>query len=100
MANFQKIKDIAKEKGIELRDIADQIGITATGLTLIMKNNSTNTKTIEAIARVLNVPVGVLFDESCNAQNDGVVLSHEVVAMLREKDERIKELTDTIIRMR
>ena len=64
MANFQKIKTIAKEKGISLGSISQQVGITPTGLSLVMRNNVTNTDTLEAIARVLGVSVSVFFDDA------------------------------------
>jgi len=63
MANLLKIKEIALEKNISLKDIANYVGITQTGLSKIMRENSTKTTTLEKIALKLKVPVSVFFEE-------------------------------------
>ncbi|KAA6338516.1 hypothetical protein EZS27_013491 [termite gut metagenome] len=62
MANFQLIRDLAEKRKITLREIADRVGISVDGIQKIMRKRSTSTKTIENIARILEVPVGIFFD--------------------------------------
>lgn len=64
MANFNIIRDLADTKNISLKDIANKIGISADGLQKIIRNGSTKTATIEEIARILEVPVGIFFDDN------------------------------------
>lgn len=104
MANFQKIKEIAKSKGITLAQLATQVGITAPGMTILIRENKSTTDTIEKIARKLQVPVGTFFDEDCLSKSN--TLPDEIAIIIEQqrkeiesKDARIKELTDTIIRM-
>jgi DNA-binding Xre family transcriptional regulator len=64
MANLLIIRDLSSDKKITLRDLANSINISEDGLQKIIKNGRTNTDTLEKIAEVLNVPVGVFFDET------------------------------------
>ena len=101
MANFQLIKTFAKQKGITLAELAEAIGITPAGLTLIIKSNSTNTTTIEKIAQTLGVRVGSFFDE----QQEEVSQNEDQNSLLAQKDaiiaqkDKIIEQKDQIILM-
>ena len=57
MYNLKLIKSIATSKNISLQSIADNVGITPTGLSKIIRTNSTSTKTLTKIANILDVPV-------------------------------------------
>ena len=57
MYNLKLIKSIANSKNISLQSIADNVGITPTGLSKIIRTNSTSTKTLTKIANILDVPV-------------------------------------------
>lgn len=99
MANFQLIKTIAKQKGITLAELSDAVGITPAGLSLIIKSNSTNTTTIEKIAQVLNVRVGVFFDpesekESAVADTNSLIAQKDEIIAQKDK---IIEQKDKII---
>ncbi|KAA6315354.1 hypothetical protein EZS27_034176 [termite gut metagenome] len=72
MANFQIIRDLAEKKKITLREIAFQTGISEGAMQKLIKNGSTNTKTLEDIARVLEVPVGVFFDDFNLSENHSI----------------------------
>lgn len=63
MANLVKIKDLANQKNITLKSIAEQIGMTQQGLHKIIRNGSTNTETLEKISTILGVSSSVFFDE-------------------------------------
>lgn len=53
MANFKKIKEIAKKRQITLAELCERVGITQVGLSKIMRDNATTTKTLEGICAVL-----------------------------------------------
>lgn len=63
MANFLLIRELCELKKITIRELASRIGKEGSSIQAIVRNGSTNTKTIEAIAKVLEVPVGVFFDD-------------------------------------
>lgn len=58
--NF-RIKEICREKGIMLKDLAGMIGITEVGLSKSLNGNP-NISRLEEIATALGVPVTELFD--------------------------------------
>jgi transcriptional regulator with XRE-family HTH domain len=100
MADFQIIRDLAEKKKITLREIADRIGIGEGAMQKLIKNGSTNTKTIEDIAKVLEVPVGVFFDDFNSSGNHSVtnhggaasIYGDANMKVLKNKDEN-REIT-------
>jgi transcriptional regulator with XRE-family HTH domain len=61
--NAQKIRDLCKKHRITLKELADKVGMTATGMQHILKFGATNTGTLERIARELGVHPGYFFDD-------------------------------------
>ena len=61
--NFLSISFHSPVLGLECEDTKSRIGKEDSSIQAIVRNGSTNTKTIEAIAKVLEVPVGVFFDD-------------------------------------
>ena len=59
--NF-RIKEICRDKGIMLKDLAGMIGITEVGLSKSLNGNP-NISRLEEIAAALGVPVTELFDK-------------------------------------
>ena len=55
MANFLLIRELCELKKITIRELASRIGKEDSSIQAIVRNGSTNTKTIEAIAKVLEV---------------------------------------------
>ncbi|KAA6348464.1 hypothetical protein EZS27_004064 [termite gut metagenome] len=72
MANFQLIRDLAEKKKITLHEIAIQIGISDDGIQKIIRKGSTTTKTLEDIAKVLEVPAGIFFGDFNLSGNNSV----------------------------
>lgn len=70
MANLLKIKDLAKQKGIPLKALAEQIGMKPEALSTMMRNGSTNTKTLEKIAEILSVSPSVFFENDSNKETE------------------------------
>jgi transcriptional regulator with XRE-family HTH domain len=61
--NTQKIRDLCKKHRIPLKELAEKIGLTATGMQHILRYGATNTGTLERIARELGVHPGYFFDD-------------------------------------
>jgi transcriptional regulator with XRE-family HTH domain len=64
MANLQKIKELANERNLSLHRLANELNMATSTLSAMIKSGSTSTKTLEAIAAVLGVPVSVFFDDT------------------------------------
>ena len=62
MANLLRIKELAKEKNIAIKDLAEKVGITPQALSKLMRLGSTNTDTLERIASLLGVSAAVFFE--------------------------------------
>lgn len=62
MANLFIIRDLAKNKNITLKKVAELLGMTPVGLQKLMERNSTSTETIEKLAEILDVQAGIFFD--------------------------------------
>ena len=56
-----RIKEICKEKGITLEDLAKRLGILRTSLSQALSRNSFSTDKLGDIANALNVPIWQLF---------------------------------------
>ena len=56
-----RIKEICKEKGITLEDLAKRLGILRTSLSQALSRNSFSTDKLSDIATALNVPIWQLF---------------------------------------
>lgn len=124
MANLQKIKVLAKNRGTTINDLAKQLGMTPQAIHLMVRENSTKTDTLERIARMFEVPISLFFDETMDGgkiQNAGTennqssrdnntginMAEHDELIKLREevkylkkilsdKDERIADLKERI----
>lgn len=62
-----RIKDVAKEKGIALKDVADRMGISAIGLSQHINGNP-SIEVLQRIADALEVHISDLFerpDDNC-----------------------------------
>jgi transcriptional regulator with XRE-family HTH domain len=66
MANYNIIREICKEKGVTLKQLAESINFSETGLQKIIKGESTKVKTLEDIARALSIPIALFFQEDPN----------------------------------
>lgn len=72
MANFKIIRELCEQKKITIRELASRVGIKENAVHKIIQNGSTNTKTIEEIAKVFDVSVGIFFENSNNFLNENV----------------------------
>ena len=105
MANLQKIKTIAKSKGITMAELAAEVGLTPTGLGLIIKSNKTMTDKLEEIARVLEVRVSTFFDEDELTAANNAAEQSKLLSLLMQKDaiiaqkDKIIEQKDEVIQI-
>jgi transcriptional regulator with XRE-family HTH domain len=82
-----RVKEICKEKGVLMVDLASQLGIARVNLTKAINGNPT-IETLEKIATALNVPVVELFQRpasgniTCPSCGSQIKLSVETVVQL------------------
>jgi len=101
-----KIRQLCKERRISLKELAEGINITQTGLQGILKNNSTSLDKLIEIVEFFKVPVGTFFDEpeapigngvnmtaTGNNNKQSVALNdcHHKVALLEKEIEGLKK---------
>lgn len=87
-----RIKDICREQGVMLKDLAKQLGLTEVGLSKSINGNPTIGR-LEEIANALGVPVAELFDKSSDevvgavriGDSTHVINSKEDIKKLAEK---------------
>lgn len=63
MANLHIIRSLCERRKMTIRELAQRIDRDESSIQSAIRRGSTNTGTIEAIAKALEVPVGVFFDE-------------------------------------
>ncbi len=63
MVNLLKIKELAKEKNISLKQLADMVELSEQGLHRLLRQNSTTIDTLERISAILEVSPVVFFDD-------------------------------------
>jgi len=71
--NYSKIKSIAEEKKISIRELCKNAGLTEQGYYNNIKTNSMKVETLEKIAEALRVPVHLFFsDEYIITKKDNI----------------------------
>ena len=88
-----RLKDICREQGIMLKDLAKQLGLTEVGLSKSINGNPTIGR-LEEIANALGVPVTELFDKSSD-EVVGAVRIGKDTHVINSKDD-IKKLADKL----
>lgn len=73
-----RIKEVCKEKGITLEDLAKRLGILRTSLSQALSRNSFSTDRLNDIATALGVPMWQLFasPEEVQKENEQTVCPH------------------------
>ena len=92
--NFStRIKELCKERGILLKDLAARLNITAIGLSQSINQEYPQLQTLERIANALNVEVGELF----TPKNDFIAfVRSEVKTHTITSKEELKEFAGKI----
>ncbi len=94
--NYNKIKFLADQNKITLKQICAQIDITEQGLQRMFSNNSMKIDTLEKIATVLNVPVAYFFSEEGfkNVVYSATSQAEDAAALRLENSRLLKEISD------
>lgn len=93
MANLYIIRELCERKKITIRELAQRIGRDESSIQSAIRRGSTNTTTIEAIAKELGTSAGIFFDGYAN--DDSKELKREIdylKELLREKERLIEVL--------
>ena len=61
-----RVKELCKEKGIMMKDLAEKLGITPTGLSKSLGQDYPQLQTLERIANALEVEVSEFFVKTSN----------------------------------
>lgn len=61
---ISKLKQVIKSKKYSVNEIADMISISGNGLHLALKNNTLKVRDLVKIAEILDVEIGVLFEDT------------------------------------
>lgn len=62
MANLTLIRDLCEARKMTIRELAERIGRNESSLQAAIRKGTTNSTTIELIAKELRVPAGYFFD--------------------------------------
>ncbi|MCR5453404.1 MAG: helix-turn-helix domain-containing protein [Bacteroidales bacterium] len=87
--NLSIIREIAKAQNVSLKSISEKLGISPAALQNIMRNNGTSLETLGKIAEVLNVSVGVFFNEVNKAE--------KILAIFDKVFAKDKKRTDNVV---
>lgn len=82
-----RVKEICKEKGLQMQELADMLGITRITLTRNISGNPT-ISTLESIATALNVDITELFakrgDFVAFVRDQGKIYTFDTIEALKE----------------
>lgn len=94
MANFTLIRDLCETQKITIRELAQTIGRNESSIQAAIRKGSTNTATLEAIAKALRVQPGYFFDgwQDNTTLKDLTVENEHLRTLLNEKERTIEIL--------
>lgn len=92
MANLHVIRDLCERKNLTIRELAKRIDRDESTIQSAIRRGSTNSTTLEDIARVLNVPVGIFFDGFAPDNSESQTREIEHLRQLLAEKERLIEV--------
>lgn len=94
MANLILIRDLCEAQKMTIRELAERIGRNESTLQAAIRKGSTNSTTIELIAKELRVPAGYFFDgwEVSDTARELKKENDHLRALLAEKERTIEIL--------
>lgn len=87
MADLQleaKVKDLAKSKGISIRQLCKRINVTEAGLNLSLKNHTLKVATLESIANELGEDISYFFNATANESTSALMSLEKHILELNE----------------
>lgn len=95
-----RIKDICKEKGMTLEELAKKLGILRTSLSQALTRNSFSTDKLKEIATALDVPMWQLFASPEEVAESGkdltAMISYRGEFFNTHSKEELKEYVDNL----
>ncbi|MCK8622604.1 helix-turn-helix domain-containing protein [Prevotella sp. E13-27] len=92
MANFQIIRDLCEKKKISIRKLADMVDMKDGSIHNLINTGSTNTATLEAIAKALDVSPAIFWEPVDVTDKEKEIL--HLKELLAEKERTIKILLE------
>lgn len=94
MANLILIRDLCEARKMTIRELAERIGRNESTLQAAIRKGTTNSTTIELIAKELRVPAGYFFDgwEESDTARELKKENDHLRALLAEKERTIEIL--------
>lgn len=96
---YSKIKDIAREKKISLKELANKIEVSETGFHQSIKSRTMRIDVLEKISSVLEVDICTFFSDKKLENKDTRELKKEITTLktdIENKDKYIKVLEEHI----
>ncbi len=90
----QRVKDICKEKGITLKELAEKMKIAPESLSRAINGNP-QLSTLENIANALDVPIGSLFNSCHQSAVPTYIIYNGIVHPIEDK-ELVKQIVHLI----
>ena len=89
MADFSILRDLCKEKGMTLVELANMLDTSTSALQSIMKRGRTNTEKVERLAQALGVPESIFFNPEIVSKVTGLSAEN---SRLRDDIKHLREL--------
>jgi transcriptional regulator with XRE-family HTH domain len=90
------VKKYCKQQGLTLKELAERVEMTETGLSRALKRKSLKVKTLERISEVLQVPIAALFGEEGKLEEK----AGDYPGWKKEIEERLSDLEDELRKLR
>lgn len=95
-----QLDELFRKKRIRQKDFADKMGVTAVTITKWKSQESIDAAKLEAISKILNIPISYWFDDDCQfnqsiVHGDGSAASiygNATAGMIADKDKEIEHL--------
>lgn len=97
--NYNKIKDLARDKKISLKELASRVDISETGLHHSIRSKVMRIDVLEKIASVLDVNICVFFGDRQQNSSDTIELKKQVASLndeIMKNEKYIKVLEEHI----
>ena len=92
MANLEIIRDLCERKKLTIRELARRIDRDESTIQTAIRRGSTNSGTLEAIAKELGISAGVFFDGYTPDETERLQLEVNHLSQLLKEKERLIEV--------
>ena len=92
MVDLSKIREVARQKGMSLAEVAKNSGCTPQTLSRIMRTNATDVMTLDSIANALGVSPVVFFGVEATEEQRVINVPKQKVSRLDSQETELIEL--------